>query len=253
MKSSEERYKEYLDFVEKYKSHLGYVGDYNKGEIEMVFDINLFPQCEEGAKDRMIKSGASTTDAQKRAMIGIFDESRWGLSVHEPLRLPDGSYTTFNRWISWGTLESGFAGVVIAPFTTDGKLIFLKNYRNATKNWCIEFPRGGKDLGNSLLKTVKNELSEEMGAEMIGEPQKIGEVFPDSAVLFSRVEIYKAVIEITGKPQREATEAIKGLLIVDKEKLGDIVKNQEYKDTDGNIYEFKDGYSLSALTLLNNE
>lgn len=250
MKSSEERYKEYLDFVEKYKSNLGYVGDYKKGEIEMIFDINLFPQCEEGAKDRMIKFGVSTADAQKRAMIGIFDESRWGLSVHEPLRLPDGSYTTFNRWISWGTLESGFAGVVIAPFTTDGKLIFLKNYRNATKNWCIEFPRGGKDLGNSLLKTVKNELSEEMGAEMIGEPQKIGEVFPDSAVLFSRVEIYKAVIEITGKPHREATEAIKGLLIVDKEKLGDIVKNQEYIDEDGKKYEFKDGYSLSALQLL---
>ena len=191
-----ERYKEYLDFVEKYKSHLGYVGDYTKGEIEMIFDINLFPKCEEGAAERMFKSGASVEDARKRAQIGIFDENRWGLSVHEPLRLPDGSYTTFNRWISWGSLESGFAGVVIAPFTTDGKLIFLKNYRNATKNWCIEFPRGGKDLGNSLLKTVKNELSEEMGAEMIGDPQKIGEVFPDSAVLSSRVDIYKAVIEI---------------------------------------------------------
>lgn len=253
MKSSEERYKEYLDFVEKYKSNLGYVGDYKKGEIEMIFDINLFPQCEEGSTERMIKSGASTADAQKRAMIGIFDESRWGLSVHEPLRLPDGSYTTFNRWISWGTLESGFAGVVIIPLTSDGKFIFLKNYRNATKNWCIEFPRGGKDLGNSLLTSVKNELSEEMGATMVGNPQKIGEVFPDSAVLSSRVEIYKAVIEITGEPQKEATEAISGLLIVDKEKLADIIKNQEYIDEDGKKYEFKDGYSLSALTLLNNE
>jgi len=253
MDDSLKRYQEYLDFVEKYKSHLGYVGDYSKGEIEMVFDINLFPQCEDGATERMVKSGASLEDARKRAMIGIFDENRWGVSVHEPLRLPDGSYTTFNRWISWGTLESGFAGVVIVPFTTDGKLIFLKNYRNATKNWCIEFPRGGKDLGNSLLKTVKNELSEEMGAAMIGDPQKIGEVFPDSAVLSSRVEIYKAVIEITGKPQRESTEAINGLLIVDSKELKEIIKNQEYKDNDGKVYEFKDGYSLSALTILSNE
>lgn len=251
MDDPQERYKQYLDFVKRYSKYLGNKGNYKKGEIEMIFDILLFPECEKGAAKRMIDAGVTPKDAEKRARIGIFDENKWGVSVHEPLRLPDGSYTTFNRWISWGTLESGFAGVVIAPISQNGRLIFLKNYRNATKNWCLEFPRGGKDIGNSLLKTVKNELSEEIGAEITEDPKKIGEVFPDSGVLASRVEIFSAKIKITGLPEVEATEAIKGLVFVSKSDLKKIIEKQKYIDEEGKIYEFKDGYTLSAITILN--
>lgn len=247
------RYQEYLDFVEKYKDNIGYKGDYTKGEIEMVFDINLFPQCEAGAVEIMVKAGTSQVDAEKRSKIGVFDENRWGVSIHEPLRLTNGSYTVFNRWISWGTLDSGFAGCVIAPITSNGKYAFLKNFRNATKVWCLEFPRGNKDIGNSLIKTVKAELSEEIGAEIIGEPKEIGSVCPDSAVLSSVVPIYKVEINFTGKPEHEVTEAIRGIVFLSKEELKEVLKKQKYIDNDGREYEFKDGFTLSALALLNNE
>lgn len=245
------RYLQYLDFVRKYSKNLGNKGDYKKGEIEMIFDESLFPKCEKGATQRMVKTGATLEDAEKRAQIGIFDENRWGVSVHEPLRLPDGSYTTFNRWISWGTLDSNHAGIVVAPFLSDGRLVFLKTYRNATKNWCLEFPRGGKDVGDNILKTVKNELSEEIGAELVEDPKKIGEVFPDSGVLASRVDIFSCKIKLSGVPEREATEAIKGIVFMSKEDLKNVIQNQKYKDENGKIYEFKDGFTLSALALLN--
>lgn len=250
MFSAQDRYQEYLEFVRKYSKNLGYKGDYKKGEIEMVFDINLFPECEKGAADRMEASGTTRAEAEKRAQIGIFDESRWGVSVHEPLRLPDGSYTTFNRWLSWGTLESGKAGVVIAPFLSDGRLILIKTFRNATKNWCLEFPRGGKDVGNNIIKTVKNELSEEIGAEIVEDPKKIGEVFPDSGVLASVVDIYSCKIKLTGIPEREATEAIRGLVFMTKKDLKKAVSSQSFKDQDGKSYEFKDAFTLSTLALL---
>lgn len=248
-----QRYLDYLDFFKKYKNNLGYKGDYTRGEIEMVTDINLFEKCEKGAAHRMVTSGTPTKDAKIRAQIGIFDENRWGVSIHEPLRLPDGSYTTFNRWISWGSLESGFAGIVIAPFLTDQRMIFLKNFRNATKSWCLEFPRGGKDLGTSLIKTIKNELSEEIGAEIKGEPVSIGEIFPDSSVLSSRVVVYKAVISLSHTPSYEATEAIRGMVFLKKGELNKIITDQKFIDTDGQEYEFKDGYTLSTLTLLSNQ
>lgn len=253
MDLQQDRYKEYLDFVKKYSKNLGNKGDYKKGEIEMIDDVSLFPRCEEESAQRMVDSGVSLEDAKIRAEIGIFDENRWGVSVHEPLRLPDGSYTTFNRWISWGTLDSGHAGVVVAPFLSDGRLILLKTYRNATKNWCLEFPRGGKDVGNNIIKTVKNELSEEIGAELVEDPKKIGEVFPDSGVLASRVDIFSCKIKLSGVPEREATEAIKGIVFIAKEDLKKVIYEQQYKDENGKIYEFKDGFTLSALTLLNYE
>lgn len=251
MDNPQKRYKEYLDFVKKYSKNLGNKGDYKKGEIEMIFDISLFLECEKGSAERMVKSGVTPEDAKKRAMIGIFDESRWGVAVHEPLRLPDGSYTTFNRWLSWGTLDSGYAGVVIAPFLSDGRLILLKTYRNATKNWCLEFPRGNKDLGNNIIKTVKNELSEEIGAELVEDPKKIGEVFPDSGVLASRVDIFSCKIKLTGIPEHESTEAIRGMVFMSKTDLKQVLIDQKYKDEKGKVYEFKDGFTLSALALLN--
>lgn len=250
MDEPQKRYQEYLDFINKYPKYLGNKGDYKKGEIEMITDISLFPECEEGGVKIMVNAGIAPEDAKKRARIGVFDENRWGVSLHEPLRLPNGSYTTFNRWLSWGTLDSGFAGVVIAPVTQDDQLIFLKNYRNATKNWCLEFPRGNQDPGNSLLKTLKNELSEEMGAEIIEDPKKLGEVFPDSGVLASRVEIFEAKVKITGIAEHEATEAIKGLVFMPKSDVKKIFMEQKFVDTDGKVYEFKDGFSIVALGLL---
>jgi len=240
MDDPQKRYKEYLDFVEKYSKHLGAKGDYKKGEIEIIDDISLFPGCEDGAVKLMVDSGVARTDAEKRARIGIRDENRWGVVICEPLRLPDASFTTFVRPISWGTLDSGIAGVVVVPLLPDRRFILLKTFRPNVRSWSLEFPRGGKDPGTSLLSMLKKELSEEMGARILEDPVRIGEVFPDSGFLASRVEIYRAKVEITGIGAHEATEAIKSLVFVSKEKLDDLVKSGEIKD----------GYTLSALALL---
>ena len=81
-------------------------------------------------------------------------------------------------------------------------------------------------------------------------PKKIGEVFPDSGVLASRVELFSAKVKITGVPELEVTEAIKGLLFMPKAEVKKMIKEQKYTDKEGKTYEFKDGYTLSALTLL---
>jgi ADP-ribose pyrophosphatase len=240
MDDRQKRYRDYLDFVGKYSRHLGIKGSYKKEEIEIVDDIALFPKCEEGAVKLMVDSGTDPSDAVKRSRIGLRDENRWGVNICEPLRLPDGSYTTFVRPVSWGTLSSGIAGVVVAPFLPDGRLILMKNFRHNVRTWCYEFPRGGKDPGNSLLKTLKHELSEEIGARILEDPVKIGEVFPDSGFLASKVEIFKAKVEITGVPSHEATEAIGSIRFVTPKKLRIMISGGEIKD----------GYTLSALGML---
>ncbi len=117
----------------------------------------------------------------------------------------------------------------------------------------MEFPRGVKDPGNSLVKTLKNELSEEMGAEIVEDPKKLGEVYPDSGVLASVVEIFSVKVKITGIPEHEVTEAIKELVFMSKKDLKKVIQEQKYTDTDGKVYEFKDGFTLSALALLDSQ
>ena len=241
MEDSQERYQDYLNFVKKYSKHLGDKGDYKKREIEIIDDIKLFPECEKGAIKLMVDSGTDPKEAEKRARIGIRDENGWGVSLAEPMRLPDGSYTVYVRPVSWGTLDSGIAGVVIVPILSDGRFILLNNFRPNVRSWSLEFPRGGKDPGISLLKMLKKEISEEMGARILEAPEKIGEVFPDSRFLGSLVEIYKAKVEITGLPSHEATEAIKNLVFVSKEKLKNLIESRKIRD----------GYTLSALALMN--
>lgn len=250
MKSSEERYKEYLNFKKKYQKYWGETGDYKKEQVEIVEDVSLFPKCEEGSIIDMINRGFTKNDAKRNAQIGVRDYNKWGITVCEPLRFPNGAYLTFVRIISWGSLDSGYAGIVVVPETTEGKYIFVKSYRNATRNFCLEFPRGAKDVDKNMLKTIKSELSEEVGAEIVKGPNKIGDVFPDSGLLGSKVEINHCVVKVTGDATQEITEAIGGIVILDLNQIKKTVKDGFFIDKKGIKYEFKDGYTLSALQLL---
>ena len=69
MDDTQARYKYYLDFIAKYPKYFSVKGDYKKGEIEVVTDLSLFPQCEEGSAKLMQESGISNEESVKRARI----------------------------------------------------------------------------------------------------------------------------------------------------------------------------------------
>lgn len=251
MDGASKRYKKYLDFKSKYSKHWGIAGNWKKGEIEIVEDISLFPKCEEGSKKDVISKGFDPEKAEELTRIGIRDINKWGVTVCEPLRFPNGAYLTFVRMISWGQLGSEYAGVVIAPKLTDGRFVFVKSFRNATRNFCLEFPRGAKDVDKNMLKVIQSELSEEAGAIIIDGPNKIGEVFPDSGLLDSRVEINSCTVEIKSESHQELTESIMGIELLTEDQIKNALKSGLFKSKKGITFEFKDGFTLSALALLN--
>ena len=240
------RFREYIDFRGKYRKFFGEIGDYKKGEIEIIDDPKLFVKCEVSAAKQMIEEGISEKEAHERAKIGIKEENRWGVSVCEPVRLPTGAYGTFVRFISWGQLETGVAGMVIIPVTKDGKLLLLKNFRNATRKWVLEFPRGTKDPGASLQKTLKEEVEEEGGARLLAKPELVGQITPDSGVLATRVEVYLAKVKVIKKPAPQVTEAIAGVVLINKKGIQKLIREGKYREN-GKIYEFSDGYTISAF------
>lgn len=54
-------------------------------------------------------------------------------------------------------------GALVVPFTEDGKLVLVKQYRFAMQGRIIEFPAGTIEMGDDALVTVQRELPEEAG------------------------------------------------------------------------------------------
>lgn len=246
---SNSRYQEYLDFVTKNAKFLGPKGDYTKGEIEIISDISLFPACEEAAKEQMMKQDVSESDACERGRVGIHDRNRWGLVVCEPVKLPHGgALGTFARFIPWGQLTDGSAGVCIAPVLTDGRFVLLKTFRNATREWCLEFPRGTQDPEVSVIKIIQNELKEEGGASLISNPELLGEVSTDSGVIGAKAKCYLAKVEITGDIETYVTEAVEGLVFMRKDKFEESLKSGFYREGE-RTYSFSDSFTISTYAL----
>lgn len=53
--------------------------------------------------------------------------------------------------------------VCIVPQTRDGKLVLIREFRYPLNSWCIAFPAGLVDEGESIADCVRRELAEETG------------------------------------------------------------------------------------------
>lgn len=76
--------------------------------------------------------------------------------------------------------------VIIIPFTDDGRVITVKQFRPGIQAASIELPAGLLDKGEEPTEGARRELEEETGykAESF---EIVGNVFHDSAVMTSRV------------------------------------------------------------------
>ena len=78
--------------------------------------------------------------------------------VHEDVTLPDGTETDFDY------LHDG-PSVVVLPFTPDGELVVIEEWRQAVKRVVRGFPSGGVEPSESLPDAAHRELVEETGYE----------------------------------------------------------------------------------------
>jgi ADP-ribose pyrophosphatase len=76
--------------------------------------------------------------------------------VRETLRMPDGYQCD---WYYVDTPSS----VMIVPLTTDGRLVFVRQYRHNLKSYQIEFPAGTVSAAEAPSDAAHRELQEETG------------------------------------------------------------------------------------------
>lgn len=99
-------------------------------------------------------------------------------------------------------------GAAVVPITKDGKILMVKQYRNAIDRFTLEIPAGAFDTENeSGIECVKRELEEETGyrAETV---EKL--ITTRSMVAFcnERVEIYVATGLVPSKQKLDEEESI---------------------------------------------
>ncbi len=119
-------------------------------------------------------------------------------------------------------------GVCILPITDDGKVICIRQYRHAVKEWQWELPAGAIDSDDiEPLSAAKRELEEETGFQAKTWID-LGSVFPSPGSTSEQIFLFAATNLIKTEQQLEATEQI-DLHTIEMSELNQLISSGEFK------------------------
>jgi len=150
------------------------------------------------------------------AHAGVFYEDGWLYFVRDVVRFPDGNVGTHHRIIH----KTGPDSVGILP-RCQGKLILLRHFRHGMRNWTLEFPRGGGELGVPPEATARAEVHEELGGEIVS-IRRLGLIYPQNNIMMTRIQLYFAELSHFGAAnEAEGIAEIKPVSVEELEHLID--------------------------------
>ncbi|MBS0625909.1 MAG: NUDIX hydrolase [Verrucomicrobia bacterium] len=173
---------------------------------------------------RYFNKGIPLKEALERSRLGVVSEDGFWVWVREPLLFPDGSCDIYNRFVHKNSLKTppGVEGTVAAvlALTYGEKIVLNVIFRNATRSWEIELPRGGREPLESAEDAARREAKEETGCE-IEEIVHLGTFPIDSAVIRDFYHVFFAKVAALGDTDRENSEVIGSILTLTKEEAKD--------------------------------
>lgn len=128
--------------------------------------------------------------------------NRWLRIRQDEVSLPNGK-----RLDDYFVLETPRV-VMILALTTEGKIVWVKQYKHGIGEVMIELPAGWVDGGETADLAIRRELAEETGFEA-KELNYLGKLASSVSRTNEVIEVYEAVgVEKTKRPQWDANEEI---------------------------------------------
>lgn len=196
----------YLDLYRSCPKAFGTKGDWTQGESETITDYDQICAVQTQAYHRFLARGYSAAEAEERSRLGILTGDGFWIWVREALKFPSGETDVYNRFIHRSTvlappgkLPTSVSVLVEMP---DGKLLTNLIFRNGTRSWEIELPRGGIERGESSEDAAKREAKEETGYS-IEDVRELGAIPLDSHISPFLFKVFYAKASELGDTERD--------------------------------------------------
>ncbi|MBF8263533.1 MAG: pyrophosphohydrolase including oxidative damage repair enzyme [Parachlamydiales bacterium] len=194
----------YLELFEKYPKDLGPVGDWTKGEMQLILDPST-----------IIKIQSQYGDP-----LGVVAEDKYWMWLRDAIILPNGKCTGYNRFFPKHGLNCTHLVATLA-ITPNKELLVNLIFRHATRSWEIELPRGGANRGETPANAAAREVKEETGYT-VAEIIPLGAVAMDSGISSAIGHVFFARTNGIEKTQREDEECISTVMTLPKDKAIEI-------------------------------
>jgi ADP-ribose diphosphatase len=175
--------------------------------IEILTSRDAIAAAQKSAGSTRSRQGLDASDLR----VGVIASDPYMLILRDAVRFPDGSLGLYNRIVE-------IHSVAALPLL-NGVPVLVRIFRHGLRDWWLEFPRGGCDVGEAPEAAVRRELREEIGAE-VRDLVPLGEFTPGGSSLSIRAQLYAAHIDAIGSPDRgDGIASIEVLAAAEVERL----------------------------------
>lgn len=158
------------------------------------------------------------------AEVGIVFKDQYILMLRDAVRFPDGSVGTYIRIVD---TDDGARGVAVLP-VCDGKVVILRHFRHATREWHLEIPRGFGARGSSSEESARRELLEETGGSA-SRLVPLGPLHVNTGISSECVDLFYA--EMPSTAAADAHEAITEILRLSQEDFREMIGSGRITDS----------------------
>ncbi|MBM3191236.1 MAG: hypothetical protein FJZ63_01105 [Chlamydiae bacterium] len=226
----------YFTLLDKYPHLLG--PDGKEGEIQILRDIEEIAKIE---KEKNIK-------------VGIVVDTPFHIMLCSAVCFPNGKKGTYDLYLVKTALNpEDNRGAVSLTKTSDGRYVFVSQFRHCTRSTEAENIRGCGEKGEQVTKTLFRELGEECGAVSTKPPRLLGQVNPDSGMTTGGISIYLVEVgNCDGATRRDDAESSMRVHILTRDEVWEATA-RGYITCQHNGEEqripFRDGFTLAAISL----
>lgn len=188
--------------------------------IEIVLEADEIAAAETGSGQDLTQRGLPKAFAE----VGVLHENEYFVVVRDAVRFPDDSLGTYVRILM---REEVCPGAVILP-VLNHKVVLLKHFRHATREWHWEIPRGFATKGLSPAENARKELREEIGASAL-RLEAMGLMHVNTGLTSEVAELFLA--EIDAVRNTDTHEGITDTRLVEPAVLEMMIRHNKITDS----------------------